>query len=132
MAFSVPTFNLVCKIYTGPWPGVLRLSPFCNLATGRRVVWWGNGGNDSPTTLYGATPLLLVPPLTDIRDSSCGPTPDFVEVPALSGRWYVVQMVDDVGKGFPNEYRLATIGKIFQGVNGSLDYPGLFWPTPIP
>ena len=132
MAFTVPTFPLECQIYTGPWATkVFRDFAQCNLAMGRRVnqvhVTAGQAGQT-----YGSQPILLLPALTDIRDSSCGLEPDFVQCPDDSGRWYVVQLVDDVAKGFENEYRMATLGKIFQGVDGPATYPGLFWPTPIP
>jgi hypothetical protein len=73
-----------------------------------------------------------VPKGSDVRDGSCALLNDFVEVPQGSGRWYVVMNVDDVGKGFPNEFRYATIGKIFQGASGSGSFTGLFWPAPIP
>ena len=70
---------------------------------------------------------LLLPAGTDIRDSTnysfTVDKTDMVEVPAASGRIYVVEWVDDVGKGFPNEFRVAAIAK----ASGW----GL-WPSPIP
>ena len=57
-------------------------------------------------------------------------SPDVVEVPSGSGRWYQVNLVDDVVKGFTNEYRIATIVKIGQNYGGTA--PGLFWPIPMP
>jgi hypothetical protein len=109
---------------------VLRyISVPCNLALGRRIQ---QAGNDYTNQLYGgAAPSLLLPPGTDIRDDSCVSGRDVVEVPAASGRWYFVSLVDDVGKGFPNEYRIASIGKACQRIDPVL-FPGLFWPTPIP
>jgi hypothetical protein len=52
--------------------------------------------------------FLLLPPGTDIRSGVLG-TADDVEVPAGSGRFYEVEFVDDVGKGFANEYRVALL-----------------------
>jgi hypothetical protein len=131
MAFTVPTFNLVCDVYTGPWSTkVLRLSPSCNLAIGRRTAQPSlDWGANAPQT--HALPRLLLPALTDIRDGSCNGVQDVVEVPSGSGRWYQVLGVDDVAKGFPNEFRFADLSKIYQQMN-PIDYPGLQWPTPIP
>lgn len=132
MAFTVPTFNLSADIYTGPWATkALRLTEDCNLSPGKRVQQF-HVTDDVNINSYAVQPLLLVPAGTDIRDASCSHVADFVEVPAGSGRWYSVMGVDDVAKGFPNEYRLASLGKIFAGVSGPGSYPGLFWPTPIP
>jgi hypothetical protein len=36
---------------------------------------------------------------------------DTVEVPAGTGNWYQVTFVTDVGRGFPNEYRLALLAR---------------------
>lgn len=131
MAFSVPTFNLLCDVYTGPWTGkVLRLADVpCNLALGRRVQQIYAAEFNAP---YGpSAPNLLVASLTDIRDQHCGGDSDLVEVPKGTGRWYVVSIVDDVGKGFPNEYRLCGLQKISQATSPG-NFPGLHWPTPIP
>ena len=132
MAFTVPEFPLQVDIYTGPWATrSLRISTFCNLAPGRRVYTLP-AGEDAGSFIATTTSYLLLPALTDIRDWSCaGHQTDFVEVPAASGRWYGVQVVDDAGKGFPNEHRVAIISKVFSFLNATL-YPGLNWPTPIP
>jgi hypothetical protein len=56
---------------------------------------------------------LLLPALTDIRYSSLLPSGawvgDCVEAPAGSGRYYAVWAVDDAGKGFANEHRVAIL-----------------------
>jgi len=52
---------------------------------------------------------LLVPKLVDVRGPQDTVSADLVEVPAGSGRWYVVVAVDDIGKGFSNEHRTASI-----------------------
>lgn len=77
---------------------------------------------------------LLLPPLTDIRfrDSGIGQEADAVECPALSGRFYIVIFVDDVGKGFANEHRHALLLRYTPDMV-SLDgnpsnIPGPIWP----
>jgi len=131
VAFSLPDFNLLCDVYSGPFvTKVLRLADVpCNLALGRRVQ---QQTQDYGAGLFGgANPCLLLPPLTDVRDASQGiPDQDLVEVPKGSGRWYGVNVVDDVAKGFSNEYRIAALYKAF----GALDpakFGTLLWPTPM-
>lgn len=129
MAYRLPTFNLMCDIYSPvAFPGPLvvpRLSSECNLQFSRRV---------SPVAQFevdydfaGLAMWLLLPPGTDIRSWACwAPTwdiGDVVEVPQGSGRIYIVQGVDDVGKGFSNEFRCASIG-----VTPNFGA----WPSPIP
>jgi len=135
MAFTLPAFNLLCKIYTGPYDTrVLRLGAVpCNLAMGRRIIW----GFHDPTNMgYGAASAsLLLPALTDIRDPVAqgvpGSTADLVEVPAGSGRWYTVDSVDDIGKGFSNEHRFAWLAKLNSN-SGRPNTTGLYWPIPMP
>jgi hypothetical protein len=131
MAFSVPNFNLVCDVWSGPWVGkFLRLHDLpCNLAMGRRVQPYLSEPFDAPNGQ--ASPCLLVPKLSDIRDEFCGSQSDIVEVPRGSGRWYSVGLVDDVGKGFDNEYRLCSLRKVSGSVYPG-NFPGLLWPIPIP
>jgi hypothetical protein len=98
----------------------------------------GQGGIAAVSTVVGAfeyyanQPQILMPVGSDIRDASCYLVEDVVECPAGSGRWYIVQGVDDVGKGFANEFRCVTVGKIYQDVAGAGTFTGLFWPFPIP
>jgi hypothetical protein len=131
MAFTVPTFNLTCNVYTNPWPPTApRLAAqACALAAGRIMRQWSNGY--SPEQVLGMYVSLLLPALTDIRDSANASDWDIVECPAGTGRWYYVVQVEDVGKGYPNEYRLALLNKIQQSVDPVL-FAGVFWPTPIP
>lgn len=132
MAFSPPTFNLTVAIYNVVLPATmtLRLTSPCNLAMGRRINWpWPRG--ETALEADGYTPALLLPALTDVRDASTGQQGDIVEVPQGSGRWYQVLGVDDVAKGFPNEYRMATILKIYTDpAYAALGIP--YWPAPIP
>lgn len=131
MAFTLPNFNLTCNIFTvAGGVATFRLDSPCNLAMGRRTAVITNGASQDGG-LDGLQPSLLLPPLTDIRDSSCGGEIDLVEVPAGSGRFYLAVNVDDIGKGFPNEHRCATLNKTwgFAGNGSGLVAP---WPTPIP
>ena len=125
MAFRTPNFNLAVSIWrftslptTNP-PDVVTTG---NLTPGRRVQEGAvNGG------LQGHSYVLL-PALTDVRGVIDGAVPsgDIMEVPTGSGRFYFVQWVEDVAKGFANEYRMAaaihTVGLI--GVPT--------WPFPTP
>lgn len=121
MAFNVPSFNISCNVWTngaGP-PAAPRLTSLCNLQHARRIFSPSEGG-----TFVLANPwcsmFLLVPALTDVRDQSNASGQDIIEVPAASGRMYYCVHVDDVGKGFANEFRCCVLAKL--GV----------WPTPIP
>lgn len=119
MPYVLPTFNLICNIWTGTGtPGVpdqalpmgaprLSLVP-CNLCYGRRVNVASTGG-----TYTAGIPLLamnlLLPKLTDIRGAQDDTSNDVVECPSASGRFYWVTFVDDIGKGFSNEHRTAAL-----------------------
>ncbi len=132
MSFSLPTFNLSCDIYTGPWASrVFRLTTMGNLAWGKRTQgFFGSypSGTFSPST---QPEVLLLPPLTDIRSAVISVQTDMVEIPSGSGRWYTVQAVDDIGKGFTNEHRAAIVTQASQYIDAT-DFPGLFWPVPMP
>lgn len=131
MAFILPTFNLMCNIHSVvAGVNAFRLSSPCNLAYGRRVTFPAGAGEQDGGILSNQMDLLL-PALTDIRDSSCGGQMDIVEVPAGSARWYIVVGVDDAGKGFDNEHRVASLLKTwgFPGNGSGLVNP---WPAPIP
>jgi hypothetical protein len=132
MAFDIPTFNTAIGIWNGPWLSrTVRGLTACNLAFGRRVQQsWLSGGNWE-NAAGGFQMLLLLPYRTDIRSGLVQLHPDIVEVPALSGRWYQVIAVDDIGRGFPNEHRAAVIIGISQFTDPT-EYAGLFWPVPIP
>jgi hypothetical protein len=132
MGFRTPSFNLVCNIWTRsdvPAGAITaapaappRITPDCQLRhPGKQSTaqdelrWWAFSAE------------LLLPAGTDVRDDftldpglAVTNQPDFVEVPAGSGRWYTVVQVEDVAKGFPNEYRVAMI---FKNKN---------WPVPTP
>lgn len=133
MAYTLPVFPILCKIYPGPYDFHLPLrvlSP-CNLAQGLRV-FQSSFPQEQPPGLTSSLSQLLLPPGTDVRDCfSVGGEPDVIECPAGSGRWYQVSQVDDFGKGFPNEHRFALMYKIGEILDATT-YAGLFWPTPLP
>jgi hypothetical protein len=131
MAFSVPTFPLLCDVYRGPWlTRVLAIHDLaCNLAWGRRVSL---ATNEQDFNEFALCPTLLVPALSDIRDLKCRAVEDVVEVPSGSGRWYQVASVDDIGKGFSNEHRGVVIFPISENLFPTGSYAGLNWPAPIP
>jgi hypothetical protein len=118
MGFTVPTFNLSVNVWrsggTPPAPPDLVL--FGNLAWGKRVQ---TGMADFDTLLSERIQLLL-PAGSDVRSVVCAATADNVEVPAGSGRVYFVMFVDDIGKGFSNEHRVAVLQQ------------RPTWPAPIP
>lgn len=122
MGFFLPTFNLTCNIWrsaAGP-PAPPAVVSECNLAMGRRTQDAAGTSSDENRPFHWW--WLLLPKNTDIRDYSTASGDDLVEVPAGTGRFYRVNTVDDAGKGFLNEHRVAIMTKDL-GVN---------WPEPIP
>jgi hypothetical protein len=98
---------------------------------GRPFVFVQSGGSVS----FLPAIELLCPKLTDIRGHTAAPfNGDRVEVPAGSGRFYAVIFVEDVGKTFANEYRLAVLAQMTSLVIGYSGQPwgALLWPTPTP
>ncbi len=134
MSISLPTFNLSCNVYTGPWlTKVFRFASDCNLAWGRRVNTPSIEGSFIPGGNVTVLMNLLLPAGTDVRCcmQANPPVLDIVEVPAGSGRWYGVAAVDDSGKGFSNEHRIAVLTPIFPALD-SIQFAGSQWPTPMP
>lgn len=120
--FPLPTFNLTANIWRwANFPGPPDVVTVCNLANGTRTnpSWAGVGFIVSDP--FQCPINLLLPPLTDLRDAfQPGGLADIVEVPAGSGRTYFACSVDDSGKGFANEHRIAILLKY-----GT-------WPVPYP
>jgi hypothetical protein len=110
MGFKLPTFNLECFIWrAGGGPGnPIDVHSNGNLCLGRRVYTTSDAITPSGF-VRALNPILLLPKLTDVRDSSMSGGPDVVEVPGGSGRVYNVQFVEDAGKGFSNEHRVAVL-----------------------
>lgn len=121
MPFTVPNFNLSYSVWHDPNtpPAAPDSSGMANLAYGRRVAWLGGAEQAGPQVIMS----LLLPPGEDVRSEINATNADVIEVPAGTGRFYRILFVDDVGKGFPNEHRVA--GLLQTGLFGP-------WPTPIP
>lgn len=132
-SFSMPVFNLSVSVWHTPGshmppPMPADLTVMGNLANGRVAhlpVWLPRPPALSAQSMSSS---LLIPKLTDIRDSSCSGGPDVVEVPTGSGRFYWVSYVDDIAKGFGNEHRWAVIQKIWTYGSWAI----YRWPSPIP
>jgi hypothetical protein len=118
MGYALPTMNLTCRIWSGnalpPQPH--RADKPCQL----RAPGKASTGQDALNQGWPFLWSLILPALTDIRDNGSLSGSDRVECPQGSGRFYDVIAVDDVAKGFANEYRIAFLRK-----RGG-------WPTPIP
>jgi hypothetical protein len=133
MAFRLPAMPLTVNIWrvsgTGGNYAAPDVSCLCNLTPGKRIMV------ASPQVLAATkvaiTMELLLPPLTDIRSAWNGLQSDLVEVPAGSKRFYGVDDVDDVAKGFANEYRIALIVYIVLG-NSTLTGGPFAAPVPLP
>jgi hypothetical protein len=109
MAYTIPVMVLQCNIGFNLSSGATpRLSDVaCNLMRGRSIPVVRSG-----TTLLSSNESMHIalPKLTDVRGpQDMGGDPDQIECPAGTGRFYNVWFVDDVGKGFPNEYRIAGV-----------------------
>lgn len=124
MSYTTPAFNLVCNIWHSPGNplGAPSLSPGCNLQFALHTK------AETASGLDYAAPYLLLPKLTDIRGFWNSTLADVVEVPSGSGRLYNVRWVDDVGKGFANEYRIAGLNQV---LDPFAEY-GVVFPVPLP
>jgi hypothetical protein len=135
VSFAPPTFNLTANgwRYLTPVGNPADYTTPCNLSNTKSRA--GPQINIASTRLqYFPATELLVPKGTDIRGYSTTNTGDCVEVPAGSGRFYAVLWADDVGKGFPNEYRIAAV---FPLVGWALSFintgwSARTWPAPAP
>lgn len=122
--YTVPQFPLAVKIWhanVGPFPIVAApdITTVGALRLRKDGIVAAVGGTGPPST------LLLLPKGTDIRSTHFGGfVADSFECPAGSGRYYTVSFVEDVAKGFPNEYRCAVGYQRFNTANG--------WPYPTP
>lgn len=119
MAFHIPSFPLLAWAWYPPAvpPVVPDLVDIpCNLVgPGKRSVgYFPHPGVVTPEW------IAFFPKGTDLRDKYCGAGVYYLEIPGGSGRYYEVIIVDDVAKGFANEYRVVYLSK-----TGT-------WPTPIP
>jgi len=121
---KLPSFNLFFKHF---WDGDAHagspgdpgdVEDFCQLVV-------PHGPEAFNITTLGAFQAFF-PALLDIRflnQDPAAPNPA-IEIPLGSGRWYLVVLVDDVHKGFPNEYRIAYLNKGFPSIET--------FPVPLP
>jgi len=130
MAFTLPTFNLSANLWRIGGSGGAYAAPdltvACNLSFGRRVEQ--RRTQQAVLTTNVLSRGLLLPKLTDIRATWNAHAPDLVEVPAGSGRFYGVEDVEDVAKGFTNEYRFACLEYLIVGAT----IFGMPAPVPLP
>lgn len=130
MGFRVPTFNIQCRVWSrSAVPAGPVITANLGADRGRldcqlRAAGKQSTGQDEPHVLVFLW-MLLLPAGSDIRDWASWDgvaidQPDLVEVPVGSERYYTVAQVDDVAKGFANEYRVAFIVK------------NAYWPIPAP
>jgi len=105
MAFTLPTFNLLCNVWHNG--GVVPPVGAPDIAGQECQLAWDRAA-DNPVAI--AVPIRVpmkvrFPILTDVRGPLSASGQDVLEVPAASGRYYAVMYVDDVAKGFSNEFR---------------------------
>jgi len=119
MAFAIPTFNLSVNIWraatgiTNPPDvvtiGQLRVTP---RAIQGQMDWesYQIPSDYDPIQLFSI--FVCLPKLTDVRgpqfDPTFGGVGDFLQV-GTREVWYKVMQVEDVAKGFDNEYRIAQL-----------------------
>jgi hypothetical protein len=124
MGFRVPSFNLLCRIWNRSDVPAGNINAFdlpdprvtdqpCQLRAPGKL-----STSQDANTFWIFGPTLLLPLLTDIRDSFTESDvavaltgPDLVEVPQGSGWIYTVVYVDDAALGFANAYRFAFLQK---------------------
>lgn len=121
MAYVLPTFNLTANIWRqalNPSTAPPTLTAPCALVYGRRTQLVIPQTTVLPNKWQAVGPYmmtmdLLFPAVTDVRGSQDTAGPDNIECPAGTGRYYHVLTVDDIGKGWPNEHRIAKIYAVF-------------------
>lgn len=115
--YTQPSFNLMVNIWRHG--NVVTNPPDVVSPAQLRYPGAKPSGQWELTTTWPFLATAMFPANTDVRDGFCPSGQDTIEVPAGSGRYYLVGYVDDVGKGFVNEHRYAAIVK-----TGT-------WPQPI-
>lgn len=113
MAYRLPTFNLTAKIWTGP-QGVLPPAGAPRLTAACALWIYKTGMLLSPLQTAGTIVVVCIkwPAGTDVRplygfNGGLVMSGDVVELPALSGRFYEIISVDDVARGYANQYRIS-------------------------
>jgi hypothetical protein len=102
MPTFLPDFNLTCNMWRPP---AIVTDPPTDIFNCQLYVAPKGFLDITPSqpTLWVPPIWLRLPPLTDLRPG------DEVECPAGSGRTYVTRWVEDLHKGFPNEYRVGLL-----------------------
>lgn len=119
MAYTLPVFNLTCRLSAG---GLATFDTVCNLAFSRRNKFEIDlvAATATPPTVIIPVYILL-PAGTNVKGAlEAGGNRHIIEVVIGSGRFYYVFQVDDAGKGFANEHRVAVC------------YQKQAFPVPIP
>jgi len=124
MPYNVPTFNLTARLWhiSTPLANPPDLVFLSQLRVTPRSIQgqmdWEQAPIPEPypqTQMFSI--LLCCPKLTDIRgpgyDLVAPFNGDWVQV-AHTGWIYSVMQVEDVTKGFPNEYRIAALGLAYK------------------
>jgi len=123
MAFIIPAMPLAVNIWRNQGTGGNYAAPdvvtVCNLSIGKR----------SMINTQDVGVEILLPAHTDIRSQWNSVAPDILEVPAGTKRFYAVYKVEDIGKGFANEHRLAMVAYL---INGNSTLAGGPFPAPVP
>lgn len=101
---TVPSFPLVCKVWHLPNapPNPRDFEARCQLIWGPGKIIGQSLGGSVPDH---ASRFLYLPAGTDIHCTTQALFGDIIECPASSGRFYEVVSVDDMAKGFRNEFR---------------------------
>jgi len=135
MAFRLPSFNLSCSLWRAPnvFANPADNTFAVNLSPGRRQLETNFGGTLSILS-RSFTIEILCPKLTDIAGMVGAAALDMVEIPTGSGRCYAVFAVEDVAKGFANEYRLALAIQMVGATQTLTTNPwgAPIWPIPTP
>lgn len=136
--YTPPSFNLVGNIWTA-YQALTGTAPYAAPAIPPNVVspcqlyispkntgtvgeyWYATMAGTSHWTDHGPGTSIRWPAGTDVRmwlpNMGVARLYDVAEVPAGSGRFYIVYFVDDVHKGMTNEYRVSYCAMyLFTGV----------------
>jgi hypothetical protein len=128
MAFKLPDFNLTFDLWRGlaTWPPVLPWAvptvPPDLTAIPCQLYLWSKPDTplirldnpEPPYTVNQPLPIILrTPKGTDLRAPwrpvNVGAAFDLVCVPRVTSRYYAVVFVEDMHRGFPNEYRVGVL-----------------------
>lgn len=142
MPFILPTFMVDVNIWNNALvSGAPTIQTKGNLSPGRRVNVVSTplltNAQINAAVGVGYYMELLLPKLTDVRGLQNNGVESVVECPAGSARFYLVVWVDDVGKGFANEHRMALLAQCNFTMVTATVLTATFgaippWPSPLP